>query len=231
MLNYSRDKQAESRSVKVWDGPVRLFHWLLVPLICFSWWSGEEHYMEWHRLSGYAILALLVFRIFWGLAGSRTARFGQFLRGPAAVAAYARTLTARDKTEADGHNPLGGWSVALMLLALVAMVVAGLFAVDIDGFESGPLAVFVSFDQGRAAAEWHETIFNVILALVALHLAAILFYLIWKRQNLISAMIHGRRKANASEQVAPVTYPIWKAGLGIAIAALSVYAVAQSFRF
>lgn len=186
---------ATARLVRTWDAPVRLFHWLLVALMAFSWWSGEEHYMEWHRFSGYGILALLVFRIYWGFAGTRTARFGQFVRPPRTVLAYARSLGKRTASEAEGHNPLGGWSVVLMLSTLAVMVLAGLFAVDVDGFESGPLADYVTFEQGRTAAELHELVFNLILALITLHVAAIVFYLVWKRQNLVGAMIHGSRKA------------------------------------
>jgi cytochrome b len=216
--------------VKVWDGPVRLFHWLLVVLIGFSWWSGEQHEMEWHRWSGYTVLGLIVFRLFWGFAGSRTARFAQFLRGPGAVASYVATLPTRDGDHsADGHNPLGGWSVAAMLLAIAAMVTAGLFAVDVDGFESGPLASLVTFDQGRLAAEWHEIIFNVIMALVAIHVLAVLFYLIWKRQNLIPPMITGYRPHTFGETAAPVTYPLSRLLLGIGLAALVVWAVVEGF--
>ena len=138
-----------TRAAPLWDVPVRAFHWLLIALIAFSWWSGENHEMEWHRTSGYAILALVVFRLFWGLAGGRTARFARFVRGPRAVIAYVRGGAGA----APGHNPLGGWSVVAMLATVAAMVTAGLFAVDVDGLESGPLADYVTFDQGRMAAQ------------------------------------------------------------------------------
>ncbi|MCT2398961.1 cytochrome b/b6 domain-containing protein [Novosphingobium mangrovi (ex Huang et al. 2023)] len=218
-------------STRVWDLPVRLFHWLLVPLIAFSWWSGEEHYMDWHRLSGYAILALLVFRIWWGFAGSRTARFGQFVRSPGTVLAYAKTLGSRSAHAADGHNPLGGWSVIAMLAVLVTMVVAGLFAVDVDGFESGPLADYVTFDQGRAAAEFHETVFNAIVALVALHVAAIVFYLGFKRLNLVRPMITGRRARAAGEAAADVRWSPLLALVGLVLAGAIAWAVSTGFRF
>src|SRR5262245_11528061 len=112
--------------VRVWDIPVRLFHRLLVPLIAFAWWSAEAGHLEWHRLAGYAVLALLLFRVAWGFVGSDTARFGQFLRGPAAIGAYLR-----GRLVVLGHNPLGGWSVFAMLLLLIAEVTLGLFAVDV----------------------------------------------------------------------------------------------------
>lgn len=218
-------------TTRIWDAPVRVFHWMLVALIVFSWWSGEEHYMEWHRLSGYGVLALLVFRIYWGFAGTRTARFAQFVRGPGAVAGYVKSLGERSGVAADGHNPLGGWSVVLMLMVLVVMVLAGLFAVDVDGFESGPLADYVTFDQGRAAAEFHELVFNVVLALIALHVAAIVFYLVWKRQNLIGAMIHVHRKGPAQADGADLHTSPWKAALGVVLAAVVAFAVSTGFRF
>lgn len=218
-------------STRIWDLPLRLFHWLLVSLMAFSWWSGETHQMDWHRLSGYCILGLLLFRLWWGFTGSRTARFTQFVRGPGAVLAYARTLGHRSGHSADGHNPLGGWSVIAMLAAAAAMVTAGLFAVDVDGLESGPLADYVSFDAGRTAAGIHETVFNVILALVALHVAAIVFYLGFKRVNLVRPMITGERDRNTSETAADARWSPVLALVGIVIAAAVAWAVSKGFRF
>jgi len=216
---------------RLWDAPTRLIHWALVVLVAFSWWSGEEHEMEWHRWSGYGILALVVFRLFWGVAGPATARFARFVRGPATVAAYARTLFRRGGQYAPGHNPLGGWSVVAMLAALAAMVLAGLFAVDVDGFESGPLATYVTFEQGRAAAEVHEIVFNVLLALIARHVLAIVFYRIWKGQRLLPAMIHGRAPEGVALAAGNARAPWWKLALGIVIAAGIAWAAAQGFRF
>lgn len=228
--------------MRIWDLPIRLFHWLLVALVGFSWWSGETHLMDWHRRSGYAILGLLVFRIYWGLVGSRTARFANFVRGPGAVLAYASTLMGRapdSKTApkaapetAIGHNPMGGWSVVLMLLAMVAMVAAGLFAVDIDGLESGPLADYVSFDGGRVAAHLHGFVFNLVLALVLLHVAAILFYRLRLKTNLVKPMITGRGPllsgANNGQGNSPA--PLWRVLLGIFIATAVSWAISKGLR-
>jgi cytochrome b len=217
------------QGASLWDLPIRMFHWLLVALLGFSWWSGEEHLIEWHRLSGLTILALLLFRLYWGLVGSPTARFGRFVRGPRAVLAYVR---GNDSTPGPGHNPLGGWSVVAMLVVLFTMVGAGLFAVDVDGLESGPLADYVSFEQGRLAAEIHGVVFNVLLGLVALHLLAIVFYLV-RGKNLTAQMITGRSRApyaeaQASDQARPW---LWKAVLGAGGAALIAVALARGFRF
>ena len=213
---------------RIWDAPVRLFHWLLVALLCFSWWSGKQHEMDWHRRSGYCILALLIFRIYWGFVGGHTAQFSQFIRGPRAALAYARSLVRGTYIAEPGHNPLGGWSVVLMLATLATMVTAGLFAVDVDGLESGPLADYVSFDQGRVAAHVHAFVFNLLLALIATHLVAILFYLVRLRHNLIGPMITGRGPARN----APVEYrgaSRVKLLLGIVLAGVSSYAIARGF--
>lgn len=215
----------------VWDGAVRLFHWLLVGLLAFSWWSGKQHEMEWHRRSGYAILALLVFRIYWGFAGGRTARFAQFVRGPRAALAYARSLMRGAYAGTPGHNPIGGWSVLAMLATIAVMVGAGLFAVDVDGLESGPLADYVSFDAGRTAAAVHHVVFNLLLALVALHALAILFYRIRLRHDLIAPMLHGRRRIGADETAEPLGASRWKAAVGVVVAIACSYVVARGFRF
>lgn len=220
-----------AQRVTVWDVPVRLFHWLLVGLIGFSWWSGEQHEMDWHRTSGYAILALLVFRLYWGFAGSGTARFAGFLRGPRAVATYAAGLLRRQDAGVPGHNPLGGWSVLLLLATLFAMVGCGLFAVDVDGLESGPLSDYVSFEAGRTAAEVHGLLFNLLLGLIALHLAAILFHALVLRHNLVGPMVHGRAPlpSGATWQSGRVGW--WRVLPGLLLAGGIAYAVSRGFRF
>lgn len=178
--------------VRLWDAPVRIVHWLLVVLIAFSWWASDDH-LDWHRWSGYTIVGLVLFRIYWGFAGSGAARFSSFVKGPEATLAYVATLARRDPSQLPGHNPLGALSVLAFLAVLLVQVATGLFSVDVDGFESGPLSDRVSFETGRIFAGLHETSFRVIQALVVLHVAAVVFYLVWKRSNLIGPMITGRR--------------------------------------
>lgn len=178
------------KPVRVWDGALRLVHWALVLLIPFSWWAHQSDHMAWHRLSGYAVAALLAFRIWWGFAGPDTARFKGLLGRPKAIAAY---LSGQAPARL-GHNPLGGWSVAAMVLALAAQVLLGLFSIDEDGFEAGPLAGLISFDQARVAAHLHETVFNILLGLIALHLAAVAVYAA-RGSNLVGPMLTGRAKA------------------------------------
>jgi len=218
-----------SGRARVWDLPTRLFHWLLVVLVALSWWSAETHRMELHRYAGYAVLGLLVFRGFWGFAGSSTARFSGFVKGPAATLAYVRTLSKRKPSESVGHNPLGALSVLALLAALICLVTFGLFAVDIDGLESGPLSQYVDFDTGRAFAELHETSFNVLLVLIALHLAALAFYLVYKRENLVRPMVLGWRTFTGA--IPEVRFaPIWRAVIGVVIAVAAAWLVAKGLR-
>lgn len=193
--------------IAIWDLPVRLVHWAIVLLVVLSWWTAEEHKMDWHRLSGVTILALLVFRLIWGFVGSSTARFASFVRGPRAVLRYARGQGGRP----IGHNPLGGWSVVAMLMLLVVQVILGLFAVDADGIESGPLSYAVSFDAGRLAAEVHEASFNILLALIALHVGAILFHAIVRHDDLVIAMLTGSRRLEAAPDAHPAMASSWRA--------------------
>ncbi len=200
--------------IRIWDLPTRLFHWAVVLLIPLQWWTAEEELMVQHRALGYTMLGLLIFRILWGLIGSSTARFAGFVTGPAGVYDYLRGRT----TAGLGHNPVGALSVLAMLGALAVQVALGLFASDEDGLETGPLAHFVSYDVAEEIAELHEAWFYVVLGLIGVHLAAILFYLLVKRDNLVAPMISGTRDApdGAASMVAA---PAWRFALAAALAA------------
>lgn len=211
----------------LWDLPTRIVHWSLVVLLLVSWFSGGEN-MQLHRWAGYGVLALLVFRLWWGVAGGSTARFGHFLTGPGETFAYLRTIGRRSPSEAGGHNPVGAWSVLAMILVMLVQVGLGLFASDIDGLESGPLSHLVEFDASRAAAELHETVFRVLQALVALHILAIGFYWVWKRQNLVGAMITGKRPFQG-----PALRPakLWSLFVGLVLATATAWFIAKGLRF
>jgi cytochrome b len=178
----------------VWDLPVRLFHWTLAVLILFSWWSVNNDHTDWHIWSGCAILTLLIFRLLWGFVGSSTARFSSFVRGPRAIASYWRGTW-----RGIGHNPLGALSVLALLAAVAVQVGLGLFSEDEDGLYMGPLAQLISVDSSDQARELHEEWFNVILALIALHLIAILYYRA-RGRKLTLPMITGRAELEPGGQ-------------------------------
>jgi len=187
---------SETARIAVWDVPTRLFHWLLAGLIVFAWWTAENGHLDWHKQAGSAIAGLLVFRLWWGLFGGSTARFADFLRGPGTIWAY---LSGKDAKGSIGHNPLGALSVMALLLTTLVVVVAGLFSVDTDGLESGPLAYLVDYDSGRLASKIHGYGFEALEILIGLHIVAILFYGVFKRQPLIAAMIHGQKPAKTGQ--------------------------------
>ena len=217
------DAPAEDNSiarVKLWDVPIRLVHWSFVLLLPALWWTWKRDDIGTHKLLGYILLGLLVFRIFWGFAGGETARFLGFVKGPRAVAGYLRRLFAKQSEPIVGHNPVGGWSVVALLSILSAQVIVGLFTQDVDGLESGPLTYLVSYDLAESARWWHDKLFDVLLGLVALHVAAILFYLAVKRDNLVGPMVTGSRKwTGASPAPAPRHAPLWRILVGAALGA------------
>jgi cytochrome b len=200
--------------VRIWDLPVRLFHWSLVLLVPALWWTAENDRMDVHILLGEIMLGLLLFRLLWGVLGSSTARFARFVKGPGAILRYLR-----GGRRAFGHNPLGGWSVLLMLTALSVQVGLGLFASDEDGLHYGPLSRHMpDLESAHELAERHETVFQVIVALIALHLLAILYHLLVKRDNLVTPMVTGRGQAGESGEVL-VPAPFWRFLLSLGLAA------------
>jgi len=200
--------------VAIWDLPTRLFHWTLAALIAFSWWSAENHHDDWHIWSGMAVLSLLIFRLFWGFVGSSTARFGNFVRGPRAVLNYLR-----GGWRGIGHSPLGAISV-LALLGLTGLQVGlGLVASDEDGLVQGPLANLVSIQSSGLARDLHEALFNVLLAFIALHIAAIVFYKL-RGKGLLMPMITG--KGEAKSGIEPMRRGKWWAALLCLIAGIAI---------
>jgi len=196
----------------LWDVPTRLFHWLLALLILLQWGTAEWHWfdMKWHFYGGYAILALLLFRLLWGVLGSDSARFSRFVRGPGAVLAYLRTLHQREPEFVAGHNPVGGWSVLALLACVALQVMTGLFSGEEDEALYGPLAGWLSDSTIHAITEVHEFNKNVLLALIIVHVLGVLWHLIVKRENLIAAMLGGRATLREDPKLR-------FAGLGLAI--------------
>lgn len=207
-------------TIRVWDVPTRLFHWVLVLLLGGLWYTGQVSaiplgplaqvevlgwrppilQMPQHMLLGQGVLVLIVWRLIYGLFGTTTARFAAFVRGPRTVLKYLRTAFGTGKETAAfvlGHNPAGGWMVLALLAVVLAQAATGLYAND-DIFSEGPLATTVTKATSDMLTGWHKTIlFPLLQALVALHVAAAFFYLFVKGENLIRAMVTGRKTAPA----------------------------------
>jgi cytochrome b len=203
--------------VAVWDLPTRLFHWALAALIGLSWWTAEEDRIEQHLYSGYAVLTLLLFRLLWGLFGSSTARFRNFIRGPAAVLAYVRDMRG---WRAIGHSPLGALSVVALLGLSLFQVGTGLFNADNDGLYEGPLARLASEVWVETAHDLHEIAFNVLLVFIAIHVAAVLFYRLFLGKKLLGPMLTGR--AALDPDVEPMRPARWWVALLCVVAALGL---------
>ena len=190
--------------ILVWDGAVRLVHWLMVILVPLLWWTAEEGHMDWHKSFGLTMFGLVLFRLLWGFVGTWTARFGPMIRRIGSLNSYIGKLRRREPASTFGHSPMAVLSVFAMLLTLVTLVTTGLFSVDVDGLESGPLAVMISFETGRQFAEIHEFNFNLLAALIGLHITAIAVYHFVLKERLVGAMVTGRR-SRADFPVAPET--------------------------
>ncbi|MCS4533782.1 cytochrome b/b6 domain-containing protein [Neisseria montereyensis] len=180
------------QKLKVWDLPTRLFHWSLVLAIAFMWYSAKTggNLLAWHLRVGLFILGLIIFRLCWGLWGSDTARFKNFVRGPAQIKRYLKGEISEN--EQPGHNPLGALMVLALIGAVLFQVGTGLLTPDENTFAyHGYLNHWISEDAGSAIRKIHITFFNILLALAALHIAAVLMYKWVKKHNLITPMISG----------------------------------------
>ncbi len=201
----------------LWDLPTRVFHWLIVACVPLSWWSAEAENYELHAWLGYTVIVLVASRVIWGFLGSRHSRFADFLVGPGRVMAY---LKGR-KAVSVGHNPLGGWSVVALLSLLLLQAVSGLFNSD-DVFFSGPLHYGASGPFRDAMGQVHELAFDALLVLVALHIGAVLYYQLGRKEPLVPAMLRGRAPGREG-LAAPV--PLWRALLVAALVALALWSL------
>lgn len=171
--------------LKVWDLPVRLFHWGMLVLLGALWWSAEVGEMQWHQIFAYCLMVLIVFRLVWGVIGSDTARFSHFVKSPQHVLRYVK----QPQLTSVGHNPLGGYMVVTIMLILSLQLISGLFATD-EIFTEGPLYSYVSSDVSSTLTWLHKMNFNLLLALAAMHILAVVVHSI-KGDKLVGAMITG----------------------------------------
>ncbi len=217
-------------SMKVWDAPTRLFHWAIVLLIASSYvtikyasGANVELLTTLHKLSGYTMLTLLLFRLAWGFVGSETSRFGQFLRSPLEGLQHLRHFGRREPDDQVGHNAAGGWMVLVLLVTLGVQAVTGLFT--FDDVPEGPLGGMVSEKTAYWLTSVHAANFNVILVLVALHVLAVAAYAAIKRHDLLRPMVTGRKRLPGATRQPRMASPLL-ALLLVLLAGCIVWAVA-----
>jgi cytochrome b len=198
IIEKTRESRTRTRAVEaqrlVWDLPLRLVHWSLVVSFVGAFVTNRlgVAWFDWHVRFGYAILALVVFRILWGFLGAKHARFSNFVRSPAMTLSYALRLARGEAPSYVGHNPLGALMVVALLLGLGTDAGMGLFAND-EIFNSGPLAGAVTKETSLALTSLHRRGFYLLAAAAVIHVAAVLVHVFVKRENLVRAMITGRK--------------------------------------
>jgi cytochrome b len=221
------DRMSEEKRL-VWDLPLRLFHWLFAIGIVSAWITAELEEMDLHFWIGYGMIALLVFRVIWGFIGPRHARFSSFIAKPSAMWQYARGLFGGSPVHTPGHNPLGGVMVLVMLILVALQAGTGLFTTD-DVIYAGPYNHTVSGQTADKLTSLHHANFNWILAAIALHILAIAFYGVVKKQNLVVPMITGTKPAAlVPESAAIASSQLLKALIVLAVSCAAVYWLIQS---
>ncbi len=214
-----------TRNVRVWDLPTRLFHWLLAVLVVAAYITAQigGSLIEWHGRVGIAITGLLVFRLVWGVIGSTYARFADFVPGPAHLWAHLR-----GHWSGLGHNPLGALSVLALLGVMLYQAVTGLFSNDEIAF-SGPLRALVSSDTGDWLSSLHRQNYWLIIVLVGLHVSAVLFYALVKKDNLVRPMITGMKEVEDADAAPAQGGGAVALVVALAITAAALYVVTGSF--
>ena len=211
--------------MRVWDAPVRLFHWLLVVLLPADYVTAKRGWMDLHLQLGYALLALLLFRIVWGFVGSDTARFSRFLVSPLAGLRHVSRWRGREPDTQVGHNAAGGWMVLVLLLLIALQIGSGLGANDGLGVTEGPLARHIGGHVSDLLTVLHAYCVYAIMAAIVLHLAAILLYAVVKGQDLVRPMITGKKRLPAATRAPRMASPLL-ALLIVALAALAAALIA-----
>ncbi len=185
----------EAGEIRVWDPLVRVFHWLLVAGFFIAYLSGDE-WMTLHVYAGYLVAGLVAFRLLWGVVGTRYARFTDFVKPPREVVAYLRDMLRGRERRYIGHNPAGGLMIVALLLSLIGISLTGLALYGAHD-EAGPLAGLMAGSGEfweEALEEVHEFLANLTLLLVAVHVAGVIFESLRHGENLVRAMLTGRKR-------------------------------------
>lgn len=188
------------KTIKVWDLPVRIFHWSLVVLFIAAYVTNSlgSDYFVYHLWSGYALIILVSFRIVWGLVGTYHARFTHFVKNPVATAKYALSVFKKRDKHYLGHNPLGAVMVVVLLIAILVQAITGLFTND-EIFNVGPLYAYINDELSLQLTSLHRQLFYWILGAIALHIIAVIAHVIFKRDNIIRAMFSGNKNLPTQE--------------------------------
>lgn len=186
------ERTNQRRSLIVWDLPTRLFHWSIVVLVAVAYVTWRLNWMDWHAYTGEAVLALVLFRLAWGFAGSDTARFARFVASPRAAAQHLAQFFRREPDAQIGHNPAGGWMVLLLLALLLGQTLTGIIDNN-DVADAGPLTDIMPAPVANGIDAAHTLLWNALLAAVALHVLAIAVYAVAKGHNLLRPMLTGRK--------------------------------------
>lgn len=195
------DQNPNLERVRLWDPAIRIFHWALLICVVAAWGLGKfgPDIMTLHFYFGYAVAALLGFRLIWGLVGPKAVRFTHFIYSPKTTLSYASKIMERKPSYWRGHNPVGAMAVFALLGVLIAQVATGLMGDPDDYINVGPLASYVGYDNASLAIDIHETLASILLILVIIHVAAVAFYKLWKREDLIKPMITGWKWVKKTE--------------------------------
>jgi cytochrome b len=217
----------ENEHIRVWDIPIRLFHWVLVALVTcqflIAWVFTEQ--IELHVILGYLTLALIVFRIFWGFIGTTYAQFKNFLVSPTSLVAYTKGLfNQTSQSKSAGHNPIGGYSTIAIIVCILVQAFSGLFCDD-NVFTAGPLRRLVSDNVTSIFNQLHALNAKILVGLLCTHVLAIFWYLLVKRENLIKPMITGKKIGIKYDRYMNWTEKPLAALLTLALASIAVWVV------
>ena len=187
---------ADLEEIRLWDPVVRICHWVLTVSFLVAWGLGEfgPDVMTWHFITGNVALGAMIVRLCWAFIGPPSARFAAYFYGPAATFGYLRHMFERRPSYWPGHNPVAGPIIFALLLVALAVAVTGLFVDPDDYVNVGPLAAYVDSATQRAANSWHQWLADLAIVLVVLHVSAILFYRVWKHENMVLPMITGSKR-------------------------------------
>jgi len=214
-----------SKSALVWDLPLRVFHWLFACTVIASWYTSDQEHdlIELHMQLGYFALGLLIFRIIWGVVGTKHARFISFVPKPKQLLAYIKSLKHDRVPASVGHNPLGSLMVVLMIILISLQAISGLFIND-DVFSAGPYNAIASKDVEQVMAFLHHNVFDYMIAAIALHLLAVFYYIRIKKESMIVPMITGKKPAKHINDSDVIEHSrLWLAAFIIIIVTVFVY--------